>query len=96
MRKNDTQPIKSVIKEYIEAIGHSRKLREVNIISSWEKIMGKLIANHTKSIFIKRKVLFIKLDSAVLRNELLMRKESIIKHLNDYAGEEIIVKVVFQ
>lgn len=96
MRKKDTQPIKSVIREYIDALGHRRKLREVNIISSWENIMGKAIANHTKSVFIKRKVLFVKLDSPALRNELLMRKEQIIKHLNDFAGETIIEKVVLQ
>jgi predicted nucleic acid-binding Zn ribbon protein len=96
MRKNNTQPIKSVIKEYIDALGHRQKLREVNIVSSWEKIMGKAISNHTKSVFIKRKVLFVKLDSPVLRNELLMRKESIINHLNNYAGEVIIEKVILQ
>lgn len=96
MRKNQTQPIKSVIREYIDALGHRRKLREVNIVSSWEKIMGKAISNHTKSVFIKNKTLFVKLDSPVLRNELLMRKESIIKHLNDYAGENIIEKVILQ
>lgn len=96
MRKNNTQPIKSVIREYIDALGHRRKLREVNIISSWEKIMGKAIAKHTKSVYINRKVLFVKLDSPVLRNELLMRKESIIDHLNHHAGEKIIEKVILQ
>ncbi len=96
MRKNDTQAIKSVIKEYIEALGHRRKLHEVNIIASWEKIMGKAIANHTKNVFIKNKVLFVKIDSSALRNELLMRKESVINHLNNYAGEIIIEKIIFQ
>lgn len=96
MRKNETQPLKSVIKEYIEALGHRRKLREVNIVSSWETIMGKPIAKHTTSLFIKNKVLFVKIDSSVLRNELLMRKDSIINHLNEFAGEKIIDKIIFQ
>ena len=96
MRKNQTQPIKSVMREYIEALGHRRKLREVNIVSHWEMIMGKPIANQTNSLFIKNKVLFVKLKSPALRNELLMRKESVIEHLNKHAGEKIIDKIVFQ
>lgn len=96
MRKNETQEIKSVIREYIEALGHHKKLKEVNITSSWEKLMGKMIANRTKSVFIKNKVLFVKLDSSVLRSELLMQRDSIIRHINDHAGEVIIEKVVLQ
>lgn len=96
MRKNETQPIKSVIKEYIDALGHRRKLREVNIVSHWERIMGKPIANQTTGVFIKNKVLFVKIKSPALRNELLMRKESVVDHLNKHAGEKIIEKVIFQ
>lgn len=96
MRKSNTQPLKSVIREYIEAIGHKRKLKEVSIISSWKKLMGNMIANHTKEIYIKNKVLYVKLDSSVLRNELMMQKEKVIEHINDYAGGKIVEKVVFR
>jgi predicted nucleic acid-binding Zn ribbon protein len=96
MRKSKSQPIKGVIREYIEALGHQRKLREVNIVASWEKLMGKPIANRTKNIYIKNKVLYVYLDSAVMRNELLMMREEIRKHLNNHAGEEIVEKVILR
>ncbi len=96
MRKSNTQPIKGVIREYIEALGHQRKLKEVNIISSWEKLMGKMVANHTKNIFIKNKVLFVYLDSAVMRNELLMMREQIRTQLNNHAGSEVVEKIMFK
>ena len=96
MRKSNTQPIKSVIREYIEALGHNRKFKEVNIVSSWEKLMGKVIANHTKNIYIRNKVLFVSLDSAVMRNELLMMREDIMKHLNDHAGSIVVEKIIFR
>jgi predicted nucleic acid-binding Zn ribbon protein len=96
MRKSNTQPLKSVIREYIEALGHKRKLKEVSIVSSWEKLMGKMISNHTKQIYIKNKVLYVHLDSSVLRNELMMQKEKVIDHINDYAGDKIVERVVFR
>lgn len=96
MRKSNTQPLKNVIKEYIEALGHRKKIKEVNLISNWEKIMGKPIARHTTNLYIKDKTIYISLDSSVLRNELLMRRESIISHLNEYAGEPVINKIIFR
>jgi predicted nucleic acid-binding Zn ribbon protein len=96
MRKSNIQPIKDVLREYIHALGHSRKLKEVNIISQWEKLMGKAIASHTSNIFIRKKILYVALNSSIIRNELFMQREKIILHLNNAAGEQIIEKIVFQ
>jgi len=96
MRKSNTQPLKNVIREYIDALGHRRKLSEINILASWEKIMGKPISKHTKSLYIRKKVLYVKLDSSVLRNELVMRRTEILHLLNKHAQDNIIEKIVFQ
>lgn len=95
MRKSTTQPIKSVIREYVEALGHNRKFKEVNIVASWEKIMGAVIARRTKKIFIKNKVLYVYLDSAVMRNELVMMREQIRTHINEHAGGPVVEKIIF-
>ena len=96
MRKSNTQPLKGIIREYIEALGHKRKLKEVNLIASWESLVGKLVANHTKSIYIKNNVLFVYLDSAAIRNELMMMRGQILKRMNDHAGSELITKVILR
>lgn len=96
MRKSNTQPLKGIIREYIEALGHQRKMKEVNLISNWENIVGKLVANHTRSIYIKNKILFVHLDSAVIRNELMMMREQIRTRLNEHAGADIIDKVMLK
>lgn len=96
MRKSNTQPLKDVIREYIDAIGQRRKLNEVKIVSAWRKIMGNVIANHTKNVFIKDGTLFISLDSAALKNELIMQRDNILRHINDYAGSDIIKKVIIK
>jgi predicted nucleic acid-binding Zn ribbon protein len=96
MRKSNTQPIKSVIREYIEAIGHRRKLKEVSIISDWKKLMGPVISKHTKNIYIKNKTLFVYLDSSVIRNELMMHREKIIHMLNEHTNEVTVEKVMFR
>ena len=95
MRKKETQPLKGVIREYLESLGHSRKIKEISVIASWEKLMGKMVARHTKKIFIRNKTLYVYLDSSVMRSELIMMKEEIRTQLNNQAGVEVVQKVMF-
>ena len=90
------QPLKGIIREYIEALGHNRKFKEINVISNWEKIMGKMVARHTKNIYIKNKILYVYLDSSVMRSELVMMREQIRTQLNTQAGAEVVEKIMFK
>lgn len=72
------------------------KIAETRLIQSWEKVMGKPIANHTTKLFINRSTLFIYLDNPALKNELSYAREKIIKMLNEEAGEELIKDVVIK
>ena len=95
MKKSNDQTLKEVINELLEAYKLGDKLKEVRLIDSWEKVVGKLINKHTKNLFIKKKVLFVKLDSAALRNELSYARQKIIKALNKEVKGEVIENIVF-
>ncbi|MCE3278587.1 MAG: hypothetical protein K0S44_778 [Bacteroidetes bacterium] len=58
--------------------------------------MGKMIANHTKDLYIKNKQLFVTLDSSALRNELSMARTKIIKMMNEAAGMEVINDIILR
>ena len=95
MKKSNDQTLKEVINELLKAYKLGNKLKEVRLIDSWEKIVGKLINKHTKNLYIKKKVLFVKLDSAALRNELSYARQKIINALNKEAKGEVIENIVF-
>lgn len=96
MRKSKTQSIGPVLREYIEALGHKRKLQEVNVVNQWENLMGKPIARRTTEIFIRKKILYVTIDSPVIRQELMMMRESIRARMNEMAGDELVVKIVLR
>lgn len=96
MRQNKTQPLSEVIKDYIKALKIDKKLKEVEVIKSWEKVIGRNVAHATTQLYIKDKTLFVSLSSSVVRNELSMLKEEIIKRLNQSAGEDVIDKIVLK
>ncbi len=95
MKKSNDQTLKEVINELLKAYKLGDKLKEMRLIDSWEKVVGKLINKHTKNLYIKKKVLFVKLDSAALRNELSYARQKIIKALNKEAKGDVIDDIVF-
>lgn len=95
-RKSNETTLKQAIERLLEAYRLSSKMRELDIIQAWEEMMGKTIARRTKEIYFKDKILFICLDSSVLREELLMGKSKIMEMINTRAGTEIVTDVVFK
>lgn len=95
MQKSNEQTIKEVVRELLKAYRLNGKLLEVRLMNSWENVVGKMISKHTLKLNIRKKVLFVKLDSPALKNELGYAKERIIKSLNDEVGEDVIEKIVF-
>ena len=95
MQKSNEQTLKEVVRELLKAYRLNGKLLEVRLMNSWENVVGKIISKHTLSLNISKKVLFVKLDSPALKNELGYSKERIIKSLNDEVGENVIEKIVF-
>lgn len=65
------------------------------IQSQWKEIVGPLIANHTTSVYLKGQKLYLKIDSAPLRNEMLMNKRQLISNINESLGEEKVNQVIF-
>lgn len=94
-RKANTLTLKDCIGNMLESYKIQDKFDETFLISSWESMMGKAIAIRTTKLFIKNKTLFVTLNSAPLRQELMMGKTKILKFLNEKAGKELITEVHF-
>ena len=95
MRNSNTQSIKEVIDELINAYKLRGKMNEVRLQHSWEELMGKPVANRTKEIYLRDKKLFIRLTSSSLKEELFYSSDKIIKTLNELLEGEYIEEVKF-
>jgi len=96
MRRSKTISLAEAIKDYINEMKLGGKLSEIGIINSWEEIVGKAISSHTTRIYIKDHVLYVHLNSSVVRNELLMLREVLKEKLNEKAGTEVIKDIVLR
>ncbi|MDO8928118.1 MAG: DUF721 domain-containing protein [Bacteroidota bacterium] len=96
MRKNNTQSISDVLRSYTRENNLDRKLNELDLIKSWETVMGKTVARYTGNLYIQNSTLFVETTSPIVRNELLMMREDIRIRLNEVVGEELIKTIVFR
>ncbi len=94
MRKATEKPLKAVIEEFLKTFRLEDKIGETRVIAAWEKVVGPMVAKHTQRLSIRNKVLYVKLDSAALRNELMFAREKIVKSLNKEAGNVAITEIV--
>jgi predicted nucleic acid-binding Zn ribbon protein len=96
MRRSKTISLAEAVNDYIKEMNLGGKLSEIAVINSWEEIVGKAISSRTTKIFIKDHILYVHLNSSVVRNELLMLREALREKLNKNAGSEVIIDIVLR
>ncbi len=96
MRRSKTENIGDVIRRYVQAHDIDKKLNEVRLINSWPEVVGLAVANKTRRLIINNRVLFVYVNSSVVKAELQRIRESLPAKLNQKAGENIIDEVVIR
>lgn len=94
MKRTNAQIIGDVLNRFFEENSEmADKLAEVRLMDCWHN-MSPMISRYTINLFIKNRVLYVKLSSSILKNELMMGKEDLIEKLNTEAGREVIDDIV--
>lgn len=95
MKRTNTQLLGEVLKEFMEDNPLlSQKLAERRLINAWTEVLGNAAERYTTRLFIKKKTLYVFLSSAVLRNELNLCRDELVKRLNNAAGSDVIDKII--
>ncbi len=66
---------------------------ETRVLQAWDEIMGPSIVRQTTKKKVQNQILYVQLESAVVRKELLMVKSKIISSINEHLGREAIKDV---
>lgn len=93
MRYNKTESLTDVLNQFMRKEGLESPLQEYRLISSWNEIIGEVMARYTQDIAIKNQVLHVTISSPVVRNEIIMRRQELVRKLNEKAGALIIVDI---
>ncbi|WP_421920202.1 DciA family protein [Marinifilum sp.] len=94
MRRSNTQKIDELIKQVLKESKLDVKLKEYELVNSWEKVIGKTVAKATTDIYIRNRRLFVAVRSSVIRNELMIIRDGLVKALNREVQANIIDEIV--
>ena len=95
MKHDKTQSLREAIGTYLKKEKLDRKLNEHKLIGIWQELMGPIIASRTDRMFIKKKTLYVNMNSAPLKHELNMSKAKVLKLINEKTGIDVIEDAKF-
>ena len=92
MKNND---LKQLINIFLEKNNLKEGVTNIDISNAWFKMMKNGVANYTQEVKLKNKILYIKLSSPSLKQELSYGKEKLIDIINERFKDKIVEKITF-
>ena len=87
MKRNDAEQIGEMIRKFFRQNALEAPLNEYRLIQAWKDVVGPAIKNQ---------ILYVHLTSSVLRQELMMGRDLLVKNLNKQVGAQVIVNIIFR
>ena len=95
MGRTNDKSLKEAIEQMLQVYKIKKRYDETGIITAWPNMVGKSVANRTKEIFIHDKKLFLRIESSVIKNELIMMRTQIIDKINNEAKTVLVEEIIF-
>ena len=96
MKRGETKSIAELVRATCREEGLETPLNEFRLVQAWSKVLGPAVQSYTKEVKIYNQVLFVKVTSSVLRQELYMNRKSLVRKLNDYVKAQVITDIVLR
>lgn len=95
-RLSNESSIADVLKEFIQVNKLEQGMDKIDVEQAWKNLMGNGVNTYTQDVILKGSTLYVKLTSAVLREELSYGKQKIIAMLNEELRKEVVKELVLR
>jgi predicted nucleic acid-binding Zn ribbon protein len=95
MRKTNDKSLKEAIEQMLNVYKIKRRYDETGVVAAWPELVGKSVANRTKELFIRDKKLFLRIESSVIKHELMLMRSQIIDKINAEEKGILVEEIVF-
>lgn len=90
------RPLKDIIGSWLQDPRVKEKLTEAKLLDKWGDIVGAVIAQYTRRIYVSDRKLYVQLDSPVLKHELHLGRAMLLRNINEYLGDGFLKEVIIQ
>jgi predicted nucleic acid-binding Zn ribbon protein len=95
MRKTNDKSLKEAIDQMLQVYKIKKRFDETAVVAHWSQLVGRPVANRTKEIFMRDKKLFVRIESSVIKNELVLMRTQIIDKINEEAKSVVVEEIIF-
>jgi hypothetical protein len=95
-RTSNESSISEVLQQFIQVNKLEAGMDKIDVEQAWKSLMGNGVNSYTQEVILKGTTLYVKLTSAVLREELSYGKQKIIAMLNEELRKEIVKDLVLR
>lgn len=96
MKRRNAEPIGLLIRQFLRQNGMESPLNEYRLVQMWQEVVGEAITKYTSNLYIRNQILYVHLTSSVLRQELMMGRDLLVRKLNEKVGSQVIVNIIFR
>lgn len=96
MKRTEAKSIAEIIGDFMQQEDIELTMLEHRALQHWVNVVGPGVNRMTTERFVENGVITVKINSAALRNDLMLSRSSIIAQLNQLVGKEVIKEIIFR
>lgn len=95
-RLSNESSIADVLQQFIQQNKLESGMDKIDVEQAWKSLMGNGVNSYTQDVLLKGTTLYVKLTSAVLREELSFGKQKIIAMLNEELKKDVVKDLILR
>ncbi len=94
-RQQEVSTSEQAIQDLISHYQLQAQFTVLDLKDAWRTILGDSVSRRTQNLQVKGNTVYVSLESAALKSELMMRKTFILQKLNLHTGNTVLEELVF-
>jgi len=96
MKRTSAKSIADIIGDFMQQEDIETTMLEHKALKMWAQVVGNGVNRLTTERYVDNGVITVKIDSAALRNDLMLSRTQLIEQLNKLVGKPVIKNIIFR
>ncbi|MES2767019.1 MAG: DUF721 domain-containing protein [Bacteroidota bacterium] len=93
---DEVQSLQSILQQFLKDRGLDKKLKEYSVPELWMELIGERAARVCEVRRFDHGQLVVEVSAPVWKTELLLRREELMKKLNEKLGSEMVREIIIR
>ena len=94
MRRTKTMLMGDLLEEFFARPYVAAKVAEGRLPDTWREVVGDAVANLTTDLRLENRILYVRLQSSVVRQELFYQREALRARINEVSKVRLVNAVI--